>query len=76
MGVLVLGEGGAKLARTSNQRASHVLAFLGLAVGLLDGPDNQGRDRDARPLRPETEPVIQWLRDIDGGSDCHDTIMS
>jgi hypothetical protein len=76
MRVLVFGEGGAKLARTSNQRAGHVLAFLGLAVGLFDGPDNQGTDRGARPLRPESEPVIQRLRDIDGGSDCHDTIMS
>jgi hypothetical protein len=29
MGVLVLGEGGTKLALTGNQRTRHVLAFLG-----------------------------------------------
>src|ERR1019366_8848456 len=76
MGVLVFGEGAAQLARARNQGACHVLAFLGLTVSLLDGPDNQGTDRGAGPLRPETEPVMQRVGDINGGSDCHDIIMS
>ena len=76
MGVRVLGEGGTKLAPTGNQRTPHVLALLGRAVNLRDGLDNQCADRDARPLRPMPEPVIQRFRDANGSPDGYDTTMS
>jgi hypothetical protein len=50
MRIFVFAEGGVKSARTHNQRARQILAFLLLAVDLLDGPHHHGTGRAAYRL--------------------------
>jgi hypothetical protein len=76
MRILVGREPGAALSFTFNQWTRDIAPFLGLAIGLFDGPDNQSTHRGAGLLRPLAQFVVQRLGDIDGSSDSRGFNMS
>jgi hypothetical protein len=76
MRILVLRKAGAQLATSRDQGAGHEFALFPSTVGLLEGSNNQGADRDARLPRPMPEGVVQRFREIDSRSDWHTCIMA
>jgi hypothetical protein len=75
MRIPVFGECRPKLAGAGNERTRQILAFPGIAVDLLDRPNNKRANGRAGPFRPVSQVLVKWLWNIDGGSNCHDIIM-
>ena len=76
MGILIDGESRTAFAFGTNEGTGYTAAFLGLRVGLFEGTDDEGTDGRTGTFRAVAEAVVEGLRDIDGGSDRHDMIMS
>jgi len=76
MRIFVGREPGAALSFTFDEGTRDVAAFLGLAIGPLDRPDDQRAHRSAGLLCPLAQFVVQGLGDIDGSSYSHGFIMS
>jgi hypothetical protein len=76
MGILIHGEPRATLSFCSNERAGYATAFSGLRVGLFERPNDERADGRTGTLGTVAEAVMEGFRDINGGSDCHDMIMS
>jgi hypothetical protein len=76
MGILIHREARSTLAFGCNERAGYAAAFFRLRIGLFQGADDEGSDGGTGTLGAVAEPVVERFRNIDGGSDWHDMIMS
>jgi hypothetical protein len=77
MQILIHGKRRAKLPRILNERASQILAALVRArVGLLDRVHYLRTDGGAGLLRPVSQPVMKWLRNVYTSRDRRDISMS
>ena len=76
MRILVLWELRSQPAFSANQRTSHGLLFAGSLINLLERMHNQTADRGAGALGSVAQPIVEWIRNIDRGSNCHNMIMA
>jgi len=77
MRILIFRKRRAKLPRTLNQRTREtVAALVRVRIGLLDRPFDERTDGSPGLLGPIPQPVVQWIRKVDCGTDRHDMIMS
>ena len=76
MWVLVFRELWTEFARSSHHGPCYFDLSARFRIGLFDGVDDQAADGCARVFGALAKLLVQRLGDIDGGSDCHDIIMS
>jgi hypothetical protein len=77
MRILIFRKRRAGLPRTLNQRTRETIAaFVRVRIGLLDRPYDQRADGSAGLLGPAPQPVVQWVRTIDCGTNGHHITMS
>ena len=77
MRIVIFRKRGAKLPRTLNERMREaVAAFVRVRISLFDRAYDQRTDGSPGLLGPIPQTVVQWVREVDCGSDGHDMIMS
>jgi hypothetical protein len=77
MRILILRKRRAKLPRALKEWPGQILAALvPVGVGLLDRVHDQRTDGGAGLLRPVSQPVVEWLWNVNSSTNRHDIIMS
>jgi hypothetical protein len=77
MRILILRKRRAKLPRALKEWPGQILAALvRVGVGLLDRVHDQRTDGGAGLLCAVSQPVVEWLRNVNSSTNRHDIIMS
>src|SRR6201996_2629803 len=77
MRILIFGKRRPKLPRALNGWAGQILvALVPVRIDLLNRVHDQRTAGGAGLLRPSSQPVVKWLRNVNRSTNCHDIIMS